>query len=130
MTELSDVGLTDWVREDFLIAGRNDQYTFDLALVVNGHGVAAQVIETMALAKADTEATHRELDALGYSIYDVRANQIQGPFALVVAPDTSRDLVRLAERILSEFDGEVIDEANATNWVAAVSKRVLAHEPH
>ena len=43
--ELAEVGLTSWLREKFSVAGRLDQYRFDMALVWNGDGTAEQLIE-------------------------------------------------------------------------------------
>lgn len=123
--ELAQVGLTSWLREDFSVAGRLDQYRFDLALVRNGDGTAEQLIETMALAKADVDASRRELDALGYSVYDLRRGKVTQPVALIVTPDPSGELVGLATGILKEFDGEVVIEDAATSWVRGVSNRLL-----
>jgi hypothetical protein len=124
--DLVRVGLSAWLRDDFEVKGRHDRYRFDIAVVRNGNGSADQLIESMTLAKADTEATRRELDALGYALYDLRNAERTGPVALVVAPDESRTLVKLAGSILDEFDAEVVIEDAADNWAAALAERLAA----
>jgi hypothetical protein len=79
----------------------------------------------MALAKADAVSTRRDLDALGYSVYNLRQNDIVDPFALIVTPDPSGELVALATSILGEFDGEVVAEDRAPQWAADVAQRLL-----
>ena len=120
---ISQVGLSDLLREEVRARGKHDTYTFSFG-IENGH--VAHLIEATSLDRVNKEAVRDDLYAMAYRFEDLRRAEFEAPLSLVVGSEKD-DLVRKARRLLGDIPRtSVVLESGLPRWAAKVERTLSA----
>jgi hypothetical protein len=103
------------------VSGQFDEHTFDYVLA---NGKAQHLIETMSFETTNRRALRTEVDALAWTIDDVRGVDTEVP--ITVATIGKGKILDDAASLYERLDAKVVREDALDPWVAEVSQELIA----
>lgn len=121
-------GALGLLKRDYELVGKIESHSYDVA-IANGTPYGAAL--GLSFASGSTTSVRREVDALAFSVEDVRSTHRRLPLAVVYVSDHRPDEVSRAARIFGKLGASFIEHKEITNWANvaanAVPKAALAH---
>lgn len=105
-----------------LLPGKHEHHTFDI-VVRNGHLVVAA--QALSFEGRDASDISKDVDAIAWSIDDVKKKQPKAPAAVLVLPPKTRSKYfdRL-DRLSQSLDFSLVKEIGFTHWAQKIADKV------